>query len=130
MRKFILAAAALAVLFVPSAAHASTQDFTISSFSGDYYLSRASDNVAELKVVEKIVADFPDFDQNHGIARAIPQSYQGHSVELTVQSVVDGIFKPLPVSQSSQNDNEVLRIGDPNSYVHGQLIYYITHSMR
>jgi len=130
MRKFLVAVAALALFLVPSAAHASTQDFTITSFNGDYYVSRANDNVAELKVVEKIVAQFPDYDQNHGIERAIPQSYQNHSVELNVQSVTDGNSYNLPYKTSTSNGNLVLRIGDANTYVHGQQTYVITYTMR
>ncbi|HSW81003.1 MAG TPA: DUF2207 domain-containing protein [Candidatus Saccharimonas sp.] len=130
MRKILVAVAVLALFLVPTVAHASTQDFTISSFTGDYYLSRASDNVAELKVVEKIVADFPDFDQNHGIERAIPQSYRNHSLELNVQSVTDGSGTDWAYSTSTSNDNKVLRIGNASTYVHGEQTYVITYTMR
>lgn len=130
MRKILVAIAVLALFLMPGAAHASTQDFTITSFTGDYYLSRASDNVAELKVVEKIVAQFPDYDQNHGIERAIPQSYQNHSVELNVQSVTDGNGTDWAYSTSTSNDNQVLRIGNAHTYVHGQQTYVITYTLR
>ena len=39
-------------------------NFTIDSFEADYYLTKDVKDVAQLKVVEKIVAVFPDFNQN------------------------------------------------------------------
>lgn len=111
-------------------ARASTQDFTINSFTADYYLSRASDGVAEMRIAETIVADFPDFDQNHGILRALPQTYQGHGLELHVESVHKTGGTDWPYSTSTDNGNTVLQIGDPDVYVHGQQTYLITYTVR
>lgn len=131
MRKYVIAAlAGLLVLFGAHAAKASTSDFDFTSFTGDYYLSRGSDHVAELRVREKLVAQFPDFDQNHGILRAIPESYQDHSVELAVQKVADAQGKPYNYSTSHENGNLVLKIGDADTYVHGSQTYFIDYTMR
>ena len=81
-----------------------TQDFSFDSFSGDYYLSRDDKKTPVLTVIEILVARFPDFDQNHGILRAIPESYQGHTLSLKIGSVTDGIGHPYSYATSHQND--------------------------
>lgn len=131
MKKILVAALAVLTLLVPAAAgHASTQDFTVTSFTGDYYLSRGAGNVAEMRVDERIVAKFPDFDQNHGILRAIPEDYQGHPLELTVQKVTDSAGTAVQYSKTHENGNLVLKMGDPDKYVHGEQTYNVSYTMR
>lgn len=120
-----------ALILMTAPVHASTQDFTITSFTADYYVSRASDNVSEMRVKEKIIAQFPtEYDQNHGILRALPQVYNGHSLELAVQSVKDQNGTDWRYESYTENDNLVLKIGDPNTYVRGQQEYDIEYTMR
>jgi uncharacterized membrane protein len=120
-----------AILLIPAhSVQAGVQDFSISSFEADYYLSRDSERASHLKVVEKIVAEFPQFDQNHGIERAIPLKYQGHGVDLSVESVKKIGGGDWSYSTSESNNNSVLRIGDADSYVRGKQTYIITYNMR
>lgn len=107
-----------------------TQDFTIRSFHADYYLSRDKQNISKLKVEEKIIAEFPSYDQNHGILRAIPLTYQGHDVSLKIEKVVDPGGNKLKYNTNTENGNMVLKIGDPNRYVHGLQEYDITYTMQ
>jgi len=116
-------------VFVPGAA-ASVNDFTISQFEADYYLSKDSDNRSQLKIVERITAEFPQVDQNHGIERAIPERYDGHSTSLSITSVKDTTGASLPYTTHTSNDNVVVRIGDANSYAHGSVTYIITYQQR
>jgi uncharacterized membrane protein YgcG len=109
---------------------ASVDDFTINAFTADYYLSRDTEQRSTLKVVEKITAEFPQFDQNHGILRAIPESYAGHPVNLQVQTVTNSAGQGISFSTYDSNDNLVLKIGDPDRYVRGQQDYVITYTMR
>ena len=111
-------------------AQASTSDFIVRDFQADYYLNKDSDGRSTLKTVERITAEFPSIDQNHGIERAIPQSYDSHTTHLDIQSVVDSNGANLTYSTSNQNDNLVLRIGDSGVYVHGLRDYVITYSQR
>lgn len=120
----------MGVLFAPGLVHASTQDFFIKNFEADYYLSRDGQKTSQLKVDETIVAQFPDYDQNHGIERAIPQSYQDHTVSLQIDSVTDEHGASYPYSTSTSNHNRVLRIGDANRYVHGLTTYKISYTLR
>lgn len=105
-------------------------DFTIRSFEADYYLSRDDEGRSQLKTVEKITALFPDSDQNHGLERALPQRYDGHSTSLKVESITDENGQALPYADFTDNDNLVLRIGDTDSYVQGEQTYVITYVQR
>lgn len=131
MRKYWLVFLLLMVGLIgaPAKANASVQDFTIPSFTADYYLTRDPQKVSSLDVKEEIVAEFPDFDQNHGILRSIPKTYQDHTVSLVVKSVTNDTGQSLPYSTYTENDNEVLRIGNANTYVHGLNTYVISYSM-
>lgn len=112
------------------AAKADTQDFTISVFSADYYVSRDDKGVSQMVVQEEVVAEFPDFDQNHGILRAIPQRYNDHSLEVKATKVTDKNGKSIKYETYTENDNLVLKIGDPDKYVHGLQVYKIEYILR
>ncbi|MGH7196234.1 MAG: DUF2207 domain-containing protein [Candidatus Saccharimonadales bacterium] len=120
----------LLLLAVPLPVGAGVQDFNIRSFEADYYLSRSESKRSQLKIVEKIVAEFPNFDQNHGIERAIPETYDGHSVRLGVESVKNEAGRPLDYSTYGSSGNTVLRIGDADKYVRGVQTYVITYSLK
>lgn len=108
--------------------YASVDDFVIKDFQADYFLSKDSNNRSVLKTVEKIVAEFPNYDQNHGIERAIPKIYDGHSTNINLESVVDENGSAMSYSTSTKNNDFVIRIGDKNKYVHGIVTYVITYS--
>ncbi len=121
----------LTLVLAPTVVQAqSTQDFTIRSFDADYYLSRDSQRISKLSVTEKIVAEFPAYDQNHGILRAIPLTYQKHDVGLKIDKVVDAGGTKLSYTTDTSNGNMVLKIGDGNRYVHGLQEYDITYHMQ
>ncbi len=131
-RRLLLGALVVcAGLIWPLTAHAqSTQDFTIKDFTADYYLSRNQVGTALLHSVEQITAQFPTYDQNHGILRALPESYLGHTVSLGIDSVTDENGQALRYSTTSQNGNLVLKIGDPTLYVHGTKVYKIIYDQK
>lgn len=110
-------------------AQVGTQNFAIKSFEADYFLDRTPERVSTLTVSEKIVAQFPDFDQNHGILRAIPRKYQNHTLSLKIESV-KGPSGNLNFETYNENDNLVLKIGDADRFVQGEQTYLISYSMR
>jgi uncharacterized membrane protein len=126
----ILILLAFSPLVLRKQVSASAQDFTIQSFTADYYLSRTSEKYSRLSVDEVITAEFPDYDQNHGILRAIPKKYQGHGVNLVIDKVTDSNGKPYPYTSSTEKDNLVLKIGDASTYQHGSVTYHIGYSLR
>ncbi len=103
-------------------------NFEISDYQIDYYLGRGAEGRSQLKTVESISAIFPEIDQNHGIERAIPSSYDGHSTRIEAISVTDSNDMPLPYTTYSSNGNLVLRIGEASTYVHGLQTYKISYT--
>jgi uncharacterized membrane protein YgcG len=131
MKKLLLLMLMAFSLIVPASASArNVNDFDIQSFEADYFLSRDENNVSRLTTKETITAIFPNYDQNHGILRAIPSSYQGRNTQVKVTSVTDEDGNSYQYSKSSQNGNLVLKIGNPATYVRGKQIYNITYSQQ
>lgn len=104
-------------------------NFSIKSFSADYYLDKNEKDIATLKVKEQIIAVFPQYDQNHGILRAIPKTYKGNSLDLNIKSVTDEKGRQYKYTTSTNNENLVLKIGDPVSYARGPTVYNIEYSL-
>jgi uncharacterized membrane protein YgcG len=127
-----LIALIIAAVLIPSISVSAqnTQDFRFESFDADYYLNLDSDGSSTMQVNETLIADFPSFDQNHGILRAIPERYKDHTLSLKGLSVTDENNKPYRYTASDQNDNKVLKIGDPNTYAHDRTIYKISYQLR
>lgn len=109
---------------------ADVNNFKIQDYQIDYSLGQDAEGRSTLKTVESINAVFPDFDQNHGIERAIPDTYDGHSTSLKIESVTDVSGQAHEFTTYSSNDNTVLRIGSADSYVHGTQTYKITYTQR
>jgi uncharacterized membrane protein YgcG len=126
----VTALVAVAVLAPGAAANASTDDFEFTSMSVDYYLGRDAGGNAMLRTVETLDAVFPDFDQNHGIERAIPLKYDEANLELTVVSVTDAGGAAVPFSRNDSDGFAVLRIGSADRYVHGAVSYRIEYTQR
>jgi uncharacterized membrane protein YgcG len=127
----LLVACGICATLSPSAhAASSVNNFAISNYRIDYYLGRDNDGRATLKTVESISADFPQTNKNHGIERAIPQSYDGHKTGLSIASVTDSSGVSWRYSTYTSNGNTVVRIGDADTYVHGPQTYKITYTQR
>jgi len=131
--RLALADVALALL-LPISAQAGVNDFSFESFDASYELSlnAAEDNRPEMVVTEKIVALFPDFDQNHGIRRDIPsKSYNELPGLIEVLSVTDESGKPRDYEASS--DGEFLSLAikpSDGSFVRGRQTYVIKYSQK
>lgn len=108
-------------------AFADVNNFQITDFGADYVLSNR-DKQGNLDITEKINVNF--YDQNHGILRAIPDRYKGHSLQLAIQGVSSETKAPIIYSTYSQNGNTVIKIGDPSRTVTGQQEYTITYTLR
>lgn len=113
-----------------SPAYAAVDDYTISNYQIDYVLSQDTERRSVLKTTERITAEFPQIDQNHGIERAIPTSYDQHPTSLSIDSVTDAAGAVQPYTTYESSGNEVLRIGDADTYVHGTRTYVITYTQR
>lgn len=131
MRRLFGPAALLLIasaVFLPAlSASAGTSDFSFDSFDGDYTLTRGSDGVSHLDVVETLVARFPDFDQNRGIVRAIPNDYDGVDLGTVVHSVTDDKGNAVPYQQTDSGGFVELALGT-DAFVHGAVTYVISYS--
>ena len=105
-------------------------DFTIDSFTGEYRLSRDNHDIGQMAVKETIVAVFPSYDQNHGILRAIPETYGEYDLGLSISQVTDEDGRTYPYTSYENNGNLVLKIGDANTYVHGRTTYVIDYQVK
>lgn len=118
------AAPGVAVAAVP----ASVQDFTFDSFEADYWLVRGTGGESHLFTTEKIVARFPDFDQNKGIVRWIPKADSGIAHDTQVVSVTGAGGAPIPWWTEEDDDWIYVLTGD-DAYVRGLQTYVISYTM-
>ncbi len=83
-------------------------------------------------VTEDILVDFGSL-RKHGIFRTIPLRYRFDDTRdryyvMSQVSVTDGL-SPVPHQDSISSDNEVIKIGDPNSLVTGNQRYVIRYTV-
>lgn len=107
-------------------------NFYFSDFTADYYLSRDNEGVSHLKVVENIVAEFPNYEQNKGIKRLIPFYNQGnksislpHFDKSDVRLLRNGIEEPI-WNIEREGDHYVLETGT-DDYLLGTQKYTIEY---
>ncbi|MET0830610.1 MAG: DUF2207 domain-containing protein, partial [Microbacterium sp.] len=127
----VLLAASPASASAPTAAvaaPASVQDFVYDSFEADYYLVRGVGGKSHLFTTETIVARFPEFDQNKGIVRWIPQADSGIDHDTRVVSVTGAGGAPIPWWTEEDEDWVYVLTGD-DSYVRGAQTYVISYTM-
>src|SRR5579871_1192933 len=118
---------AFLLLWIPSRALADVNDFTVTDFHGEYYLNKDSPH-GSLKIKEQITVDFTDY--NHGILRALPQSYKNRSLHLKIYSVTSPDGTPSSYTTYKSSGNLILQIGDPNQTVTGQHKYEIDYEVQ
>ncbi len=114
---FLVPIAVAVIIPMASANAVNTNNFRISNFVIDYELSKDSEGRSVLKTTETITAEFPDYDQNHGLERALPTSYDGHPVDLKLNTV-EAQGASAKYSESDSGGVKLLRIGDASRYVH------------
>ena len=125
----VLLAAGFALGLAPTAALADTSNFTFDSFDAEYTLGREADGAATLQVVETIVARFPDFDQNRGIIRAIPDDYDGVPLTTSVLGVTDQNGDPVYYETYVSGGFIELYLGT-DEFVRGVQTYVITYTQQ
>ncbi|TFD43195.1 DUF2207 domain-containing protein [Cryobacterium sp. TMT2-10] len=133
-RRFVRVVAALAVatalaLGMPLAASADTSDFTFTSFDADYYLSRDDAGHSTLRTVETFVAKFPNFDQNRGMVRLLPNDYNGVPLHTTVESVTDATGAPVNFEALDRGSITEVPLGT-DEFVRGSQTYTITYTQQ
>jgi uncharacterized membrane protein YgcG len=110
-------------------ARAGVDDFSFESMHADYTLGRDKDGASTLRVVETFVALFPDTDQNHGMRRSIPDTYNGQPLEPHLVSVTDGNGAPRPAEVDHDDGTFTITSRAPG-FVHGAQTYVFTYTLR
>lgn len=126
----MVAAVICTAITTGGAVFAAANDFTISRYDMKLELGRDSEQRSTLKTTETITAQFPESDQNHGIERAIPTAYDGHTTSLQIESVKSDSGADLPYTTYESGNNTVVRIGEADAYVHGAKTYVLTYTQR
>ncbi|MDY0908652.1 DUF2207 domain-containing protein [Microbacterium sp. CFBP9034] len=111
-------------------AHADVNDFTFESLDAEYELSRAEDGTSILTVVETFVAVFPEFDQNRGMQRRIPDSYLGAPLHPELVSITDGEGKPREAEVESDDGGYYVMTSRADDFVHGRQTYVFTYTLQ
>jgi uncharacterized membrane protein YgcG len=106
-----------------------TSDFEFRSFSGEYEISRDGAGGSWLSVTETIVPVFPDFDQNRGIVRAIPDLNRDVPLFTNIRSVQDAQGEPVPYEVAWNDGFVELALGD-DEFVRGEQTYVIEYTQR
>jgi uncharacterized membrane protein YgcG len=123
-------AVAAALVFAPAGAATASSvdldDFEFESWNSDWILTRDAEGHAQLQVRETIVAIFPEFDQNRGFYRDIPEYRHGVQLHTQVDSVVDEFGQPVPYTTEYYYDFFSVGLGD-DTYVHGRQTYVISY---
>jgi uncharacterized membrane protein YgcG len=124
-----VAAAVAAVPAGPGLPVGGVDDFTFASFDARYELGIDDGGHSTLRTVETFVAEFPETDQNRGIRRAIPLTYEGHPTDLTLVSVTDAAGQPREYETETDDENLLVTIAG-DDYVHGEQSYVLTYTQR
>ncbi|TDN91769.1 DUF2207 domain-containing protein [Microbacterium sp. BK668] len=103
-------------------------DFSFTSLDVDYTLGRADDGTSRLEVVERFVAEFPAYDQNRGMRRTIPDSYQGVPLHPELVSITDGEGAPRP-AEVDHEDGAYSMTSRADDFVHGAQTYVFTYTL-
>ena len=129
------AAAAAAAAGPAPAAGASTairadvDDFSYASWDARYEVGLDDDGRSHMHVTESLTARFPEVDQNKGIVRGLPTSYENAWLDVRVLSVTDETGADVPY-ETEQEDGLLLVLTGDDDYVRGLTTYVIEYEMR
>ncbi len=131
MKKFLLIIAIFSLALIgakTNTAFATTDDFYFKSATFDYYLEKTSNGGSNLHVKEELTAVFPDYDQNHGIIRCLPQTSFNGSASLNNDLFAIKLNDEYTTYALAIKETETcFEIGDDSEYIHGTNKYTIEY---
>ena len=128
MAAIVLVAALVLPTVTGASAHADVQNYRYDSWAVEYEVGVDASGRAVAHVTETITAVFPDYDQNRGIVRGIPEKYQGARLDPRDFTVTDGSGGAVPFEVESEGGFTAVLTGD-DSYVHGTTTYVISYTL-
>ncbi|TQJ30900.1 DUF2207 domain-containing protein [Microbacterium sp. SLBN-146] len=111
-----------------ASASADVDDFTFESLDVEYELSRAEDGTSTLHVRETFVAVFPEYDQNRGMRRVIPDFYQGAPLHPELLSITDGAGEER-ASGTDSDEGMFSMTSRADDFVHGRQTYVFEYTL-
>lgn len=126
--KLCIASLFLATLIPANVFAKDVNNFYFDDFTADYYLSRNEDGTSSLRVVERLTAVFPTFNQNKGIIRNIPYTNQGgKNITITRGDLNNLVLKrnglPEPIYDIDKEDGYYAVSTGTDDYVTGRQLY-------
>lgn len=112
----------------PISVLADVDDFAFESLDVDYTLGRTDAGASTLQVVETFTAVFPEIDQNRGMRRIIPDTYNGQPLKPSLVSITDGEGQPRP-AETETEDGDYWMTSRADNYVHGRQVYVFTYTL-
>lgn len=107
---------------------ADVNDFEFESLDVVYELGRAEDGTSTLTVTETFVAVFPEFDQNRGMQRRIPEGYLGSPLRPHLVSITDGDGHPR-AAETESDEGYYIMTSRAGEFVHGRQTYVFTYTL-
>jgi uncharacterized membrane protein YgcG len=108
---------------------ADENDFSYASWDARYEVGLDSEGRAQMHVTESLTARFPDVDQNKGIVRGLPTSYENAWLDVRVLSVTDETGADVPY-ETDEDDGILYVLTGDDDYVQGLTTYVIEYEMR
>ncbi len=112
-----------------TAIRADVDDFSYASWDARYEVGLDDDGRSHMHVTESLTARFPEVDQNKGIVRGLPTSYENAWLDVRVLSVTDETGADVPY-ETEQEDGLLLVLTGDDDYVRGLATYVIEYEMR
>lgn len=113
---------------VRPAASEDVDDFSYASWDAVYEVGVDDDGRARMHVTETLVARFPEYDQNRGIVRGLPTTYEGAGIDTRVLSVTDEQGADVPY-ETDEEDGLLFVLTGNDDYVQGLTTYVIEYEM-
>ncbi|WP_435749158.1 DUF2207 domain-containing protein [Microbacterium sp. PMB16] len=108
---------------------ADVDDFSYASWDARYEVGLDDEGRARMRVTETVVARFPEYDQNRGIVRGLPTSYEGAGIDTRVLSVKDDAGTDVPF-ETEEDDGLLFVLTGDDDFVQGLATYVIEYEMR
>ncbi|CAH0225205.1 hypothetical protein SRABI98_02598 [Microbacterium sp. Bi98] len=112
-----------------TAIRADVDDFSYASWDARYEVGLDDDGRSHMHVTESLTARFPEVDQNKGIVRGLPTSYENAWLDVRVLSVTDETGADVPY-ETEQEDGLLLVLTGDDDYVRGLTTYVLEYEMR
>lgn len=124
--KYIVSTIFAIGIFALCAAPASAAE-KIEAFSSDIQVGAD----ASLRITERILYDFGDSEEHHGIYRSIPVRYDARGGNFVLRlgdiAVTDESGQPYEFSVSDQGKDRVIKIGSAAKKIKGKKIYLVSY---